>query len=244
MFKTKSVMLLLSAIIALVVTQCQKKVNLEQENVDVKNAILLHNEAEEGGKFEAVEAVWAHEPYAYRRGPSGSYIAGWDSISAWYKRVIAEETLPTEKTKSDFFNWDIHVFQNMAWAAYNRVLHVGIDSAMFREFRFLEKKNNQWRVMFQQREFRSLPVDLQWPFLEADLNRIGYALLQINKINEAIKVFRMNTEFFPESANVYDSLADAYLATNDKQSAINCIKKSIEKSPKNKFYSERLKKLQ
>ena len=42
------------------------------------------------------------------------------------------------------------------------------------------------------------------------LNRAGYQLLNAEKINEAIDVFRKNVENFPNSANVYDSLAEAY----------------------------------
>jgi predicted alpha/beta superfamily hydrolase len=41
-------------------------------------------------------------------------------------------------------------------------------------------------------------------------NRIGYQLLRAGKTVEAIDVFRKNTENYPSSANVFDSLAEAF----------------------------------
>ena len=40
------------------------------------------------------------------------------------------------------------------------------------------------------------------------VNRMGYHLLQIDKIEEAIAAFQFNVEHYPDSANVHDSLGD------------------------------------
>ena len=45
---------------------------------------------------------------------------------------------------------------------------------------------------------------------EATLNQIGYQLLNAKRFDEAISAFKKNTENYPNSANVYDSLAEAY----------------------------------
>lgn len=42
------------------------------------------------------------------------------------------------------------------------------------------------------------------------LNQIGYQLLRANQTVEAIEVFRKNVALYPNSANVYDSLAEAF----------------------------------
>jgi predicted alpha/beta superfamily hydrolase len=44
---------------------------------------------------------------------------------------------------------------------------------------------------------------------EATFNIIGYRLLQNGEIEKAIKVFEYNVKLYPESANVYDSFAEA-----------------------------------
>ena len=45
---------------------------------------------------------------------------------------------------------------------------------------------------------------------EAVMNRIGYLLLRDGKNVEALEAFKKNVASYPQSANVYDSLAEAY----------------------------------
>ena len=55
---------------------------------------------------------------------------------------------------------------------------------------------------------------------EGTLNQLGYVVLQqLRKPDWAIAVFQRNVALYPESANVYDSLGDAYLAKGDTISA-------------------------
>ncbi len=42
------------------------------------------------------------------------------------------------------------------------------------------------------------------------MNNLGYQLMGAGKMNDAIAVFKSNVERYPHSANVYDSLAEAY----------------------------------
>ncbi|MDH5468788.1 MAG: MBL fold metallo-hydrolase, partial [Candidatus Aminicenantes bacterium] len=48
---------------------------------------------------------------------------------------------------------------------------------------------------------------------ERQFNSLGYRLLQQNRLPHALTVFQMNVETFPQSFNVYDSLAEAYMAS-------------------------------
>lgn len=66
---------------------------------------------------------------------------------------------------------------------------------------------------------------------ESELNAMGYRLLAANQVREAIEVFKLNVEAYPNSANVYDSLAEAYLAQGDKQLAIESYKRALEIDP-------------
>jgi CubicO group peptidase (beta-lactamase class C family) len=79
---------------------------------------------------------------------------------------------------------------------------------------------------------------------EVQMNRLGYALLSKNLLNEAIEVFKLNVEAFPDSWNVYDSLGEAYMIKGDKELAIKNYQKSIELNPQNNGGKEMLKKLQ
>jgi acetyl esterase/lipase/TolA-binding protein len=70
-------------------------------------------------------------------------------------------------------------------------------------------------------------------FREATLNNLGYRLIQKGRAQDALEVFRLNTEAYPQSFNTYDSLAEAYMLLGDKKLAIENYRKSLELNPKN-----------
>ena len=79
---------------------------------------------------------------------------------------------------------------------------------------------------------------------EAELNMLGYELRGRGSKTEAVEVFKLNAEVFPESWNVYDSLAEGCEAAGDKASAVKNFKRSLELNPKNSNATEHLKKLE
>lgn len=71
-------------------------------------------------------------------------------------------------------------------------------------------------------------------FSEAQLNAMGYVLLnEQKKPADALQVFELMRELYPESWNAYDSLAEAVYATGDKPKAMKLYRKSVELNPKN-----------
>jgi predicted alpha/beta superfamily hydrolase len=68
----------------------------------------------------------------------------------------------------------------------------------------------------------------QIPVPEELLNRVGYQLLRANQAVEAIEIFRKNVETYPNSANVYDSLAEAY----EKNGQLKQARENYEKAYK------------
>lgn len=72
-----------------------------------------------------------------------------------------------------------------------------------------------------------------YDFGENALNEFGYEILGNDDIEGAIAVFALNTEAFPESGNVWDSLAEAYMESGNKESAIKYYEKSLELNPDN-----------
>ena len=79
---------------------------------------------------------------------------------------------------------------------------------------------------------------------EGRFNGLGYSLMSQKKLSEAIAILKLNTEFYPKSANVYDSLAEAYDANGDKELAILNYKKSLELNPRNEGAIQALRKLE
>jgi tetratricopeptide (TPR) repeat protein len=54
---------------------------------------------------------------------------------------------------------------------------------------------------------------------EATLNIVGYRLMQNEQIDKALEVFEYNVELYPNSANVYDSFAEALEKSGMKKEA-------------------------
>jgi len=85
------------------------------------------------------------------------------------------------------------------------------------------------------KQYRELKAsrNTEYDFREPELNALGYQLLQMKKVTEAIEIFKLNVEAYPNAANPYDSLGEAYLAHGDKELAISNYKKAVELDPKN-----------
>ena len=63
---------------------------------------------------------------------------------------------------------------------------------------------------------------------EAQINTTGYQLLFANKVDEAIKLFKLNVNRYPKSWNVYDSLAEALLKKGDKKGSKKYYEKALK----------------
>jgi CubicO group peptidase (beta-lactamase class C family) len=100
-------------------------------------------------------------------------------------------------------------------------------------------------VDFAVRQYRELKRTRPngFDFREPQLNWLGYDLLGAGKVKEALEIFKLNVEAYPQSANAYDSLAEAYMRNGDKESAVKNYEKSLELNPQNKNGADMLKKL-
>lgn len=65
------------------------------------------------------------------------------------------------------------------------------------------------------------------------LNNIGYQLLGANQTSEAIDIFKRNVELYPDSVNVYDSLAEAYERTGQFEAAGKNYEKALSLADRN-----------
>ncbi len=75
------------------------------------------------------------------------------------------------------------------------------------------------------------------------MNGIGYVFLRKKQYQDAIQIFKLNVEAYPESFNVYDSLGEAYMENGDRELAIKNYEKSLELNPENENGKKMLKKI-
>ena len=80
-------------------------------------------------------------------------------------------------------------------------------------------------------------------FDEDELNALGYQLIQANKFKQAIRIFQLNVEAYPQSGNTYDSLAEAYMDDGNKAQAIANYQRSLQLNPRNANAVKMLQKL-
>jgi len=85
------------------------------------------------------------------------------------------------------------------------------------------------------RHFNTLSAEFGYKInpTEDFLNNCGYNQLRSGHLENAIAIFVENVKNYPRSYNTYDSLAEAYMKSDSRKSAISNYKKSIELNPNN-----------
>jgi CubicO group peptidase (beta-lactamase class C family) len=106
--------------------------------------------------------------------------------------------------------------------------------------RTLEERNTDAAV----NEFRTLKAkETEYELDGVAFNQLGYQYLRKNRLEEAVAVFQLNVEAFPQVADPYDSLAEGYMRQGRSELAITNYRRSLELDPNNSNAAAMLKKL-
>lgn len=107
------------------------------------------------------------------------------------------------------------------------------DSGVVDPMKYLEQLYLSGKVDKIQSEAQRLINDPRYRYFpfEDQFNREGYRMLGNQEYEPAIFVFTMNTELFPESANTWDSLAEAYWKSGHLEQARVHYKKAMGLDP-------------
>ena len=109
----------------------------------------------------------------------------------------------------------------------------------FLDFNDLASKQNYKNVEDLYHSLLNQYPELELP--EGSLNNLGLQLVfKPQKSEMGINVFLFATEIYPESANLWDSLAEGYLFIGDKKNAIRSFEKSLELNSQNQNAINRL----
>jgi len=216
--------------------------SLTASAVDDKEAIKKTIEGEHKAfidkDFKSWSDYWLHESYVSHTSINSFGVEmkkTWDSISVYIKKYCeSNEEAPDMKLADDY---DIKVVGDMASADISKELEFslwGVEGLVgkFRTSYILKKVDDGWKIV-------SLMTVNKTSYENSDIltefriNWVGYQLLDVGKIDEAIRILDLNTEFYPESANTRDSLGEAYMNKGDKEKATKFYRKSIELNPQN-----------
>ena len=86
--------------------------------------------------------------------------------------------------------------------------------------------------------------DTKYPITEGAMNSFGYDLMEEVKYHDALKIFKLNTELYPNQWNTYDSYGECLLELGDIENAISAYKKSLELNANNSSSIEALKNIE
>ena len=155
---------------------------------------------------------------------------------------------------AEFFNAYLKKNENSIKFLGKSPVENGIASGCM-EIKFLAKKDlppteNQFLAIIQEKgaktarelydKFKAANPDHVF-FREAQINILGYQYLQRNQVEDAVIAFKMNTEAYPQSCNVWDSYADGLTAQGDSVRVREALVKALEAMPSDSVTDEQTK---
>lgn len=176
---------------------------------------------------EAIEALLCFRT-AYRRSLNAAFrLARAYRGAGDFDRAIESYRVALEFENSPpFLGEELRRLEDSpAFAVERSILESGLDAGL-RNFEDLRAENRG------DAEFR-----------EGEFNEAGCRFLGRRMVPEAIAIFRMAVELFPESANAFDSLGEAFAASGDTTEAIENYRRSLALDPGNENAREMLREL-
>ena len=117
---------------------------------------------------------------------------------------------------------------------------VGKESALFEFKKVYETAGLEASI----KKMKALKSDPQhYYFLHPEFDTFAYRLMLGDKLSDALEIFTLLAEFFPESYIAFDSLGEAYFRKGDKKNAKKYFTRSLELNPENRNALNRMDEL-
>ena len=212
----------------------------------IHKTIEEYNQASQRYDYDKCISLWANEPYVSRMLMTNQFLQGWDTVKSHFKKRLDQlKAEPNNKYHATISDVKFYIRDKIAYVPY-RLDMSGVEngikiSGKVKVFTILEKMDGIWKFVYE--GFPESKFD-NWDEREMDINILGYKLLQDKHFEEAIEIFKLNVKLYPNSENVYDSLAEAYLKAGNNELAIDTYKKLLLLNPDNKYAIDLIKKLE
>ena len=82
-----------------------------------------------------------------------------------------------------------------------------------------------------------------YDFSESTLDDLGWALVEMNRLRDALPVYSLNTSLYPTSSHAHYALAGAYRRLGEVQHAVGSYRRALELNPKNASAAQWLERL-
>ena len=150
-----------------------------------------------------------------RMGDLKRILGDYETAIEYYDQFLKIRPVDAIAIRNRRNNLEIYISESLVYALEKDIPILGIDKAI-RNFKKIRTSK-----------------DNKLTFNENDLNTLGYSLLNRGKSTESIKVLLLALEIYPRSANLYDSLGEAYMKNGDNENAIMNYEKSLQLNPGN-----------
>ncbi len=117
---------------------------------------------------------------------------------------------------------------------------VGKESAFFAFKKAFEEKGLEPSLKVL-RDLKAKPD--KFYTLHDEIDQFAYYMMLDEKLDEALSIFLVLSELFPDSYLAFDSLGEVYLRKGDKEKAIQNFEKSLELNPDNRNAIQQVKSL-
>ena len=139
----------------------------------------------------------------------------------------------TWKKTPDLLQKDMERFMASVWRTLNKSAADDVESA-------LRSSGIQAAI----NRFNEIKSSADFYLLEREFNSLGYKFLGEERLDDALAVFKLIVETWPDSWNACDSLAEAYHTKGEKELAKEYYLKSLELNPENENAKTILKQLE
>jgi len=242
------------------------KLSLQDERENERATQSLASLFERDIASDGIEKATANFNERRADDPKGIYYLDFYEMSALAEKLFAENTFELGKTVlaliSQCFPGTATTYGLLARACMKQNKKTEALQALEKTIALKEKKYSPQSRQFNDYMIETLikeylaggigALDRQYlglkgkyPLLVTErlLNSLGYLFLGIKLTQPAIEVLDLNVKKFPQSANVYDSLGEAYMNAGDKEHAIENYEKSLTLNPQNTNAAEKIKEL-
>ncbi len=205
----------------------------------------LLNEASQNRMFEP--ATYTNSPKQFAYGWDMHNLNGHISYGFSGSLVTAYRIFPKDGLSIIFLSNGLTHYYNIENVMNHLVSLVDLNIVDFNNYVFetlLDQISNSDINVFQA-TYKELQNNKKYDQVnfEGVINALGYQVLRTGDMEKALTVFTLNTREFPNSWNVWDSLAEGYEVSGDVDKAIKNYKHSVALNPENEHGIQKLKAL-
>ena len=175
------------------------------------------------------------------KGKAPSMAGGFEGFNTAFYQVLSDD-----RSIIVFANMDEPVAEHLALGILQITRGEEPDHPKLPAIQNVRKAFEEKGVEFIKQNFESLttnyhPADPK----EWIINSLGYAYLHRKEdVDSAIKLFKLNTELFPDTGNCWDSYGEALLEKGNKKEALKAYKKALKINPNIPSAKKAVKKLE